>query len=126
AWRRGRRVGDVADLFGEVAGEDVDVVGQVLPGAADALHVRLAAELSVSADLLGDAGHLAGEAAQLIDHGVDGVLQLEDLALDVDGDLLAQVSVRDRGRDVGDVAHLRGKVRRHEIYVVAQVFPGAG
>ena len=55
----------------------------------DALHVGLAAQLSFGADLLGDAGHLGGERAELIHHRVDGVLQLEDLALRVDGDLLA-------------------------------------
>ena len=47
-----------------------------------------------------------GERAELIDHRVDGVLQLEDLALDVDGDLLRQVAVGDGGRHLGDVAHL--------------------
>ena len=30
-----------------------------------------------------------GEGVELVDHRVDGVLQLEDLALHVDGDLLA-------------------------------------
>ena len=56
-------------------------VGEVLPGAGDALHVGLAAELAFGADLAGHAGHFGGEGRQLVDHGVDGVLQLEDLAL---------------------------------------------
>ena len=42
---------------------------------------RLAAELAFGADLARDAGHFGGEAVELIDHRVDGVLQLEDLAL---------------------------------------------
>jgi hypothetical protein len=75
----------------------VDVVGQVLPGAGDALDLGLAAELALGADLARDAGHLAGEGVELIDHRVDGVLELEDLALHVDGDLLAEVAVGDRG-----------------------------
>ena len=41
----------------------VDVVGQILPGAADALDLGLAAELAFRADLAGDAGHLGGEAS---------------------------------------------------------------
>ena len=61
-------------------GHQVDVVGEVLPGAGDALHLGLAAELALGADLLRDAGHLRGERVQLIDHRVDGVLELEDLA----------------------------------------------
>ena len=37
---RGRDLGDVADLVGQVAGHEVDVVGQVLPGAGDAGDLR--------------------------------------------------------------------------------------
>ena len=40
----------------------------------------LAAELALGADLAGDAGDFGGEGAQLIDHRVDGVLELQDLA----------------------------------------------
>ena len=43
---------------------------------ATPLHLRLAAELALGADLARDARHLAGEGVQLIHHGVDGVLEL--------------------------------------------------
>ena len=55
-------------------------------------HLRLAAELAFGADLAGDAGHFGGEGVELVDHRVDGVLELEDFALHVDGDLLGQVA----------------------------------
>ena len=122
----GRHFGDVADLGGEVGRQQVDVVGQVLPHAGDARHLRLAAELALGADLAGHAGHLAGEAVQLIDHGVDGLFQLQDLAAHVDGDLLGQVAVGHGGRHLGDVAHLAGEVGGHEVDVVGEVLPGAG
>src|SRR5205814_1510984 len=122
----GSDLGDVADLRGQIRRHEVHVVGEVLPDAGHAADVGLAAQLAVGADLAGDAGDLAGEAAQLVDHGVDGVLQLEDLALDVDGDLLRQIAARHRRRDIGDVPDLRGQVRRHQIHVVGQVLPGAG
>ena len=77
----GRDLGDVADLGGEVGGEAVDVVGEVLPRAGDALDVGLSAELSLGTDFLRDARDLGRERRELIDHDVDGVLQLEDLAL---------------------------------------------
>ena len=48
---------------------------------ADALHLRLAAELALGADLARDARHLGGERVELVHHRVDGVLELEDLAL---------------------------------------------
>ena len=122
----GGHFGDVAHLAGEVRGHEVDVVGQVLPGAGHAGHLRLAAELAFGADLARDAGHFRGEAVELIDHRVDGVLQLEDLALHVDGDLARQVAVGDGGGDVGDVADLAGEVRGHRVDVVGEVLPGAG
>jgi hypothetical protein len=53
-----------------------------VPG--DAGHDGLAAEAPVGADLARDARHLGGERAQLVDHRVDGLLELQDLAADVD------------------------------------------
>src|SRR5205085_379354 len=101
-------VGDVADLGGEVGGHRVHVVGEVLPDARHSLDLGLPAQLPIGADLAGHTGHLAGERAELVHHGVDGVLQLEDLALDVHRDLLGQVAAGHGGGDVGDVAHLGG------------------
>ena len=103
---------DTADLFGEVPGHLVDRVGEVFPGAGDAFDAGLAAELSFGADFAGDARDFAGERVELIDHRVDGVFELEDLAADVDGDLLGEVAVGDGGGDLRDVADLRGEVRR--------------
>src|SRR5262249_3982556 len=118
--RRGH-LGDVADLGGEVGGEQVDVVGEVLPGAGDAWNDGLSAEAPVGADLARHARHLGGERAQLLDHGVEGFLQQQDLAAHVDGDLLGEVAAGDRSRNFGDVADLGGEVRSHEIDVVGEV-----
>ena len=123
---RGDDVGDAAHLVGQVGRHQVDVVGEVLPGAADARHLRLAAELALGADLAGDAGHLRGEAVELIDHDVDRVLEGEDLALHVDGDLLGKVAPRHGGGHVGDVADLAGQILGHQVHVVGQILPGAG
>ena len=107
--RRGD-LGDVAHLAGEVVGHRVDRVRQALPGARDARHLRLPAELALGAHLAGHAGDLGRERRQLVDHRVDGLLQLQDLAAGVDRDLLRQVAVGHRRRDLGDVAHLVGEV----------------
>ena len=53
--------GDVADLAGQVAGHEVHGVGQIFPGAGDALHLGLAAELAFGADFAGHARHFGGE-----------------------------------------------------------------
>ena len=108
----GHDLDDAAHLLGEVGGHDVDVVGEVLPRAGDAGHLRLAAELAFGADFARHARHFGGEGVELIDHRVDGVLQLEDFALHVDRDLARQVAARDGGGDFGDVAHLRRQVAR--------------
>src|SRR5207249_4839810 len=117
---------DTAHLAGEVARHRVHVVGEVLPGAGDLFHVRLTAELALGADLAGDARDLGRERPELVDHAVDGVLEVEDLAADVDGDLARQVAGGDRVGDVGDVPHLGGEVAGHEVDGVGQVLPGAG
>src|SRR5205823_1667276 len=122
----GGHVGDVAHLSGQVTGHAVDAVGQVLPGAGDAAHLGLSTQLTFGTNLARHAGHLAGKRAKLIDHRVDGVLQFEDLAAHVDGDLLGQVAVGDRGGDLGDIAHLGGQVAGHHVDAVGQVLPGAG
>src|SRR5205085_1795111 len=106
----GRHLGDVADLAGQVAGELVDVVGQVLPGAGDARHLGLPAELALGTHLAGDAGDLVGERGELVDHRVDRALELDDLAADLDHDLLREVAGGDRRGDLGDVADLVGEV----------------
>src|SRR5690606_6000342 len=118
ARHRGGDLGDVAHLAGEVAGHRVDGVGQILPGTADAFHLRLAAEAPFGADLARHAGDLAGERVELVDHRVDGVLELEDFAAHLDGELLGQVAARHRGGDLGDVAHLAGQVVGHQVDVV--------
>src|SRR5438445_254076 len=121
----GRHLGDVAHLGGEVAGHVVDVVGEVFPHARHALHLRLAAQLALGTDFAGHPGDLAGEGVQLVDHGVDRVFELEDLALDLDGDLLGEVAFLDRRGDLGDVAHLGGQVAGHEVHALGQVLPDA-
>src|SRR5207253_3055110 len=114
----GCHVSDVAYLRGEIAGHRVDVVGQVAPGARCARHTRLATEAALGTDLARHAGDFSSELIQLIDHAVDGVLQLEDLTANVDGDLLGEVALGDGGGDLGDVAHLGGQVAGHVIDVV--------
>ncbi len=107
-------------------GHEVDVVGEVLPGSADAGDVGLAAELAFGADFAGHAGDFAGEGVELVHHGVDGVLQLENFALHVHGDLAGEVAAGDGGGDFGDVADLSGEVAGHGVDGVGEVLPGSG
>src|SRR5205807_9154595 len=48
--------------------------------------------------------------SELIHHGIDGILELENLALHVDRDLARKVAARDRGRHFGD----KGEILRSE------------
>ena len=85
----GGDLGDGADLRGEVAGQQVDVVGQVLPRAGRAGDVGLAAEPPFDADLAGHADHLLGEGRQRVGHVVDRLGERGDLALGLHGELLS-------------------------------------
>ena len=108
----GGHLGDVADLAGEVGRHRVDVVGEVLPGAGDALHIGLAAQFALGADLAGDAGHLRGEAVQLIDHRVHDLADAQELAaqrpaVDLDGHRLRQIAL---GHRADHARHFGGRL----------------
>src|SRR5262249_13570162 len=50
----------------------------------------------------------------------------ENLAFHLDRDLARQVAAGDGGRDLGDIADLRGQIARHRVDAVGEVLPGAG
>src|SRR5262249_56913595 len=85
----------------------------------------LAAEQAFGADFARHARHLGGERVELVHHGVDGVLELQNLALHVHGDLAGQVAARHRRGHLGDVADLGGEVGGEQVDVVGEVLPGA-
>src|SRR6202000_2619152 len=113
-----------AHLVREVVGHHVHVVGQVLPGTGDARHQRLTTQLTFGTDLASQTRYLGSESVQLVNHRVDGFLQLQNLALHVHRDLARQVAARDGGRYLSDVTHLPGEVAGHRIDVISQVLPG--
>ncbi len=121
----GGHLGDRADLAGQVRRHHVDVVRQVLPRTRGATDDRLATEVALRADLAGDARDFVGEGGELVDHRVDGLLELKDLAPRGDVDLLRQIALGNRCRHLRDVAHLGGQVARHGVDRVGQVGPGA-
>ena len=121
-----RHFGDVTDLRRQVAGHGVHAIRQILPDAAHALHLRLTAQFAFGTDLARHAGHFRCEGVELIDHGVDGVLQLQNFAARIHGDLGGQVALGHGGRDAGDVANLVGQVRRHGVDRIRQILPRAG
>src|SRR5438477_175184 len=84
---------------------------------------RLACVLPFGAHFPGDARHLGGEGAQLVDHLVDGFLELEDLALRWHGDLAGEIPAGDGGGDQRDVADLVRQVPGQDVYVVGEIFP---
>ena len=110
----------------EVGGQEVDVAGQVLPGAGGAGDVRLAAEAALDADLARHRGHLVGEGGERAGHVVDRLGERRDLALGLHGEVALQVAFGDRGHHLHDAAHLLGEVGGHDVDVVGQVLPGAG
>src|SRR5207237_1240318 len=118
--------GNAAHLVGEVGGHEIDVVRKVFPSAGNTAHVRLAAQFSFGADFAGDTRHLGSKGAELVHHRVNGVLELEDFAFDIDGDFLREVAVGDSSGDGSDIADLAGEVPGHGIDRVGEVFPGAG
>src|SRR5262249_39621596 len=108
-------LGDIAHLAGQIAGHEIHVIGEVLPGSANAGHGSLSAQLPFGSDFAGHAGHFSSESVQLVDHGVDGVLQLKQLSLNIYGDLAGEISARDGSGNFGDVADLRRQIPGHRV-----------
>src|SRR5205814_9043945 len=91
--------------------------------ARDALAIRLPAKFAFATYLAGHTRHFGGKRAKLIDHRVDRVLELENLALHIDSDFSREIAICYRRSHIGDVAHLRGQVSGHGIHRVSQIFP---
>src|SRR5262249_44910254 len=104
-------------------GHEIHTVGQILPGSGDPAHVGLSAKFSFGADLTSHAGHFRRERTELVHHGVDGVLQLQNFAFNVDSDLFREIAARDCGGHVRDVADLTGQIARHKVDRIRQVLP---
>ena len=114
AARDGRSdLGDIPHLGGEIARHGIDRVGQILPRAGHARHDRLSAEFSVGTDFTGHASYFRREGPELIDHCVDGFLELQNFAANVDRNLPRQIAASHGGRYLCDVAHLAGQVAGH-------------
>src|SRR5690606_34357327 len=111
---------------GEVAGHRVDVVGQLFPDPRSAVDYGLPAQHTFCTDVTRHARHLVGEGAQRVDHRVDGVLQGEDLTLDLYRDFAGEVAIGNRSGHVGDVTHLIGQVAAHQVHVLGELTPNAG
>ena len=117
----GRDLGDGAHLRGEVRGEQVDVAGEVLPGAGGARNIRLPAETALDADFPRDRGDLIRESRERVRHVVDGLGERRHLALRTNREVLLEVSIGDRGHHLHDAAHLLGEVHRHHVHGIGQV-----
>ena len=99
----------------------------VLPGAGHPADPRLAAELALAADLARHPGHLVGERGQLVDHRVEGVLQLAGSRPRASTVILRLRSPRATAVvDLGDAAHLAGEVSGHDVDRVGEVAPRPG
>ena len=85
---RRRDFRDIAHLPGQVGRHRVHTVGQILPGTGNARYLRLSPQPPFGADFSRHPCHLASEAVQLIDHGIYGLLQLENFTRHVHRDLL--------------------------------------
>ena len=102
----------------EIGGQQVDVAGEILPGAGGSGDVRLPSEPAVHAYFAGHVSHLIGEGGERIGHVVDRVSERRDLALGLHGEALGEVAVGHGRDDLHDAAHLLGEVRGHEVDVV--------
>src|SRR2546425_968059 len=62
-----------------------------------------------------------GERVELIHHGIDGVLQLQNFPARVDRDLRGKVASGDSCGHAGDVTHLVSQVAGHRVHRIGEV-----
>jgi len=77
----------------------------------------LAAKLAFGADFKRHTGDLARESAQLVHHGIDGLLQCSNLAFGLDLNLLGQIPVRHGCGDLRNRTDLIGETVAHAVHL---------
>jgi hypothetical protein len=73
---------NVTNLTGQVAGHQVYVIGEILPGTRQTSYGGLTAQIALRAHLPGDPGNLRSKRTQLIDHRVYRAGGAEELAFE--------------------------------------------
>ena len=120
---RRRHFGDVADLSCQISRHRVHRVGQIFPRAGHAWHVGLPAQPALAAHFACHARHFAGEPVQLVHHGVESFLELQNFSAHVHGNFSRKVPARNSRGHFGNISDLSSEVAGHEVHVVRQVFP---
>src|SRR5207245_337644 len=80
----GRNFSNVPYLSRQVACHKVNRIRKVFPGSCNARYLRLTTQLAFGSDFASYTRYLACEGVELIDHRIDGVLQLKNFTLNVD------------------------------------------
>ena len=88
--------------------------------------MSLSSENSLRTHLTGHPRYLRCKRSKLIDHHIDCVLQLKELAFHINRDFLGQIAGRDGCGYGGDIAHLIRQITGHQIDVLRQILPCAG
>ena len=102
------------------------ITGLYVVRARHTFDSRLATENPFRTHFASHPRYFRRERAQLIDHHVHSVLQLEELALYIDSDFLRQIAICDRGRHRCDIAHLGSQITGHQVDVFSQIPPRPG
>ena len=100
-------------MIGKVASHRVDAIGKIFPSPGDPFDHCLTTELSFRPDLASNACNFTRKCVELIDHDIDGILQLQNFAAHIDCYLTRQVSVSDRRSNFRNITDLRCKIARH-------------
>ena len=117
---------DVAYLGSEVSAHGVHRICKILPGACYAGNHRLNAKATFGANLARNTSDFGSERAELLDHCVNGFLELQNLPTHIDRDLFRKIAVGNSNGYICNVSHLPCKIRGHGVHVIGEIFPRAG
>ena len=124
-------VGNVAHLRREIAGHQVDVLGQIFPGAGDAFDSGLAAQFAFRAHLTSDTRDFRSKGRQLIDHGVYDFrrpqkFSLELSAFDIDRHCFGKIALCHCADNAGHFARRMNEIADEPIDRTDRVGPRIG
>src|SRR5262249_36828187 len=106
---------NVSDLSSKVRGHEIDVIGKVFPHPSDPGNLCLTTEVSFGTDFTSYTSHFRSKRPQLIDHRIDGVLELSNFPFDINGNLSREVSIGYRSSYCSNVSDLSRQITSHRV-----------
>src|SRR5690348_16635556 len=94
-----------------------------LPDTTNTSYLSLSSQLSFSSYFTSYTSYFTSEGLELVHHGIDCILQLEDFSFGICCHLLGKISIGYGSCYLSDSSYLACKIGSHSIYIIGQILP---